>query len=124
MTREELVDLGKVLRAVAELQTIVNETHRQLMRLRWEVRRLPCMQSGSDPDTDPDCPALLSDAPIPMSHREQLRSVGEDEPDSVVTRPLSLHAGPFQFRGPSIFVVITAIAAFVLYLVFRQRFGI
>jgi len=129
MTQDEMVDLGRVLRAVTELQSEVKElraaTHRAVtdlqgevkelrstthhlatesMRLRHTIRKLLCMGDvDSDEKTDPDCPALLSDMP-PAQYRERLRSIGDDEPDSVVTRPISVHAGMVTVRGPSIMV--------------------
>jgi hypothetical protein len=111
MSDKDAVNLGKVLAAVAQLETQVRELHKttqhlatQVMKLTQQVKRLPCMDPESD--TDPDCPAVLSDMP---PHRERLASMSDAEPDSVVTRPISVHAGQFAFRGPGIMVGIVVV---------------
>ena len=109
MTADELIDLGKLLRAMQELTEEFDNMKRanqhlatQVMSLTQQVRRLPCMNDpDNEPDTDPDCPAILSSMP---PHRKTLHSIGDDEPDSVVTRPISVHAGPFGARGPGVMV--------------------
>ena len=114
-----MVDLGKVLAAIVDLQNELSEQSKQfhnlkaanvhlatqVMLLNAQVKRLPCMNSGGDdePDTDPDCPALLSILP-PRSRRDKLSSMSDDEPDSVLTRPTSVHAGMVTMRGPSVMV--------------------
>ncbi len=111
MTQDEMVDLGKMLRAITDLQESFHELKKanlhlatQVMSLTQQVRRLPCMNGGEEADTDPDCPAMLSDMPAPHSRRNKLSSMSDDEPDSVVTRPISVHAGMVTVRGPSIMV--------------------
>jgi uncharacterized small protein (DUF1192 family) len=101
---QDIVNIGMVLAGVAELKVTVQHLSNEVMRLRHELRKLPCRDDG---DTNPDCPALLSDAP--PSHRERLASMSDEEPDSVVTRPISVHAGQFAFRGPGIMVGIVVV---------------
>jgi hypothetical protein len=128
MTDEELVDLGQVLRAVIDLQNQFAELKKanlhlatQVMSLNARVKRLPCMQIEDDGEpTGPACPAAITDIP-PDSTRGRLLSISDDEPNSVVTRPISVHAGMVTVRGPGIMigtvvVLLGLIAAAVLVL--------
>ena len=130
MTQDELIDLGKLIAAIREMQLKLDrvelrlkdgdrvisshtkENHHlatEVMRLRQVVKRIPCLSKfqGSDEErTDPDCPAVLSDAP--PSYRERLLSVDDEGPDSALTRPMEFRASKsgFSTRGPSIMVVV------------------
>lgn len=86
---DEFTDLGLLMGAVTRLT-------RETTKLRQQVARLPCMRDK----TDPNCPHALHEA-------------GDDEPDSVVTRAVSWHAGPLSFRGPGIVGILSFIAGAV-----------
>ena len=153
MTQDELVDLGKVLAAmnrlekrvgelgstvgeqqtvlmqmqskVIELQSINQTLANEVMRLRHVMSKLACLDD-KEHDTDPDCPALLSDAP--PSHRVKLHSVSDDEPNSALTRPMELKVSKSEMvaKGPSIMVVaVGAIlaAGAVVWAWLRHRIG-
>jgi len=119
MTQDEMVDLGKMLRAITDLQDSFHELKKanlhlatQVMSLTQQVRRLPCMIDGTgdkEADTDPDCPAMLSDMPPPHSRRDKLGSMSDEEPNSVVTRPISVHAGMVTVRGPGIMIAAVVV---------------
>lgn len=124
MTDEELV--GKLMTALTPLQTEVvrlrdtvgnlqntvsmqtsqitelNGTNQHLaaevMQLRAIVERIPCNPIGVEHDTNPECL---------QSIRPKLRSIIEDEPDSVVTRQMELRASKsgIDVKGPSIMVI-------------------
>jgi hypothetical protein len=121
MTQDELVDLGLLLAAIRRVEDKQDEQKKamhlmntELMRMRYRIGKLACVDDneGPEPDTDPDCPAVLPDST--EMHRKTLLSISEDEPDSVVTREISVHAGPVQFRGPGVIalalLVITSAA--------------
>lgn len=86
MTEAEVTDLQAVKIALATLSD-------EMMRLNFHLARLPCMRDR----TDPHCPMALANA-------------DDDEPDSVVTRQVSWHAGPLSFRGPGIIGVLSFVA--------------
>jgi hypothetical protein len=125
---QDVVNIGKVLAAVSSNEEQLKKlTHTvtiladQVMKLRQQIKRLPCMDD--DGDTDPDCPAVLSDMP---PHRDRLRSISDDEPDSVVTRPISVHAGMVTVRGPGIMIGIVVVLLGLIagaVLVFRPAFA-
>src|SRR5512143_3044403 len=151
MTQDELVDLGKLIAAIRELQTTVGRFELRLqdgdrvllshtrsnqhlatevMRLNALVKRLPCMnQLGKkdDEDTAPDCPAVLPDAP--PSHRAQqttLRDCDEDEPDSALLRQMDVRASKsgIEVKGPSVMVFafwVVAGAVFAAWLWLRKK---
>ena len=118
MTHDELVDLGmliaevrrltdevQALRAeVKTLKTATDTAFHAAQKVNKLVHRLSCMEE----DTDPDCPVAIHDTE-PPSHRASLASMSDEEPDSVLTRPVSVHAGKLSFRGPGIMVAIIAI---------------
>jgi uncharacterized protein HemX len=71
--------------------------------LRAVIERLPC--SDCKHDTNPECL---------QSIRPKLRSISEEEPDSVVTRQMDFRASKsgIEVKGPSIMVIaLTAVAA-------------
>lgn len=152
MTQEELVDLGKVLAALSRMQgeltglratvgtlqntvatqtsqiAALNSTNQHLadkvMKLTAVVERLPC--NDQEHDTNPTC---LSDAA--KSARPFLRSVSEDEPDSVVTRQMELNLRNASVRGPGIMVIalgavvsIAGVASLIAWGWIRRKLGL
>lgn len=81
--------------------TALNTTNQHLatevMQLRAIVSRLACVEDPEH-DTNPECL---------QSVRPKLRSISDDEPDSVVTRQMDLRASKsgIEVKGPSIMVV-------------------
>lgn len=133
MTDEELV--GQLMRGMARMEkeisgmratigeqqntiatlssqiTALNSTNQHLadrvMKLSAIVERLPCNPANAEHDTNPTC---LDDGAV-RSTRAMLRSVSDDEPDSVVTRQMDLRASRsgIEVKGPSIMVVALGI---------------
>ena len=143
MTYDELVDLGMVLAAVRGLtdevkalrgevkllRTATDTAFGEAQRVNKLVHKLACME----PDTDPECPVALSDAP---PRRDTLSDL--DEYSSVTaaavqaatraaidevrrhrsTRPLAI-VGPFglQIKGGAAVVIAVAVLATLGYVV-------
>jgi len=103
MIDEELV--GQLLAAMTSMQTTIAQQTSQINYLAGEVRdlksiieRLPCNICGIEHDTNPE---------HLEAGRLKLRSISDDEPDSVVTRQLDVRASKsgIEVKGPSIMVV-------------------
>lgn len=145
MTNEELV--GKMMGAVSrieksyaaqkksndELQVIVKELHRQVMFLRYQVHHLACMRHPTtkrrEEDTDPQCPAVLSDRP-PAHH--ELFDADLPEPDSALLRQMEFRASKSSFaaKGPSVMVFAWSaliggllLAGFIVWALLKYRAG-
>lgn len=127
MTDEELV--GQLIARLAKFESAINAklddldksitfvrerlAHTELaaqkafdaaMETHEMVRHLSCML----PDTNPDhCAEHVAIA------RKTLASMSDDEPDSVLTRQISVGAGPLSFRGPGVMMAVFVIVAIV-----------
>jgi len=117
MTQDELVNLGKVLAALQRVEYNQKKLLKTMEHMSTEVmkhgvalRRLACVTDDdpNEPDTDPECP-VANQLSEPPSHRKSLHSVSEDEPDSIVTRPVSVHAGSLSIRGPGLMIALVLI---------------
>jgi hypothetical protein len=102
VTFEEM--LGKMMAAqiriedkVDRLQTTVGDLANKWLQTNQDMKRLPCNDTDPSELTNPDCPALLE--------------VGDDEPHSVVTEQVSVHAPGFEYRGPGIVGLALALIA-------------
>jgi hypothetical protein len=127
---DKLVNLGMVMRGVEDLQKCIGKPvngdkpiYEQLRNLRKgqklvmdasnrafqqadyvnkRLQKLTCIEAESTP-TGRDAKE------IEPEYHENLISVSDDEPDSVLTRPVSVHAGKLSFRGPGIMVAVIAV---------------
>lgn len=122
MSRDELVDIGRLIAAVTQLQDRVSELQGVVMQLQGQVITLQKTNQDlatevlrlrhelkilTNPgDTVPDCPALVADPP--PSYRMPLRSVSEEEPDSALMRQMEVRAtkSGIEARGPSGMIVV------------------
>jgi TolA-binding protein len=122
MSSDELVDIGRLIAAVTQLQDRVVQLQDTVMQLQSQVINMQKTNQDlanevlrlrhelkiltSPGDTVPDCPALVADPP--SSHRIQLRSVSEEEPDSALMRQMEVRAtkSGIEARGPSGMVVV------------------
>lgn len=87
---------ARVLEYVCDMKRMTREAIDESLKVGATINRLSCMQEP----TGPQCP-------ISIRERE-LMEAGDDEPASVVTRNLSVKAGPFRASGPSIMVVLVS----------------
>lgn len=93
--------VGKVEESLAILKSTVDELFQEIQSVSKFVHGLSCVEG----DTCPDIPASLL-PPSSRKSRASLASMSDDEPDSVLTREASLHAGPLAYRGPGVIVMI------------------